>query len=360
MSNIVPVETNTLLLTRSDVASFLTIDDCIIAVEDAFKLYAEGNTLPPKVLGMHTDHGGFHIKTCVMGLSKIYFVAKINANFPGNLKQYDLPTIQGVIVVMDGTNGRLLALLDSIEITIARTGAATAVAAKYLSGIDASTVTICGCGNQGRISLKALMKVRSIKKAYVFDIDDTQTQKIHEDFSDALQVVPVNAMELTKALWDSEIIVTCTPSKHPFIHAEDIKPGAFIAAVGADSEEKQELFPELLSASKIVVDIAKQCAEIGELHHAIKQGLVDVEGIHAELGSVIAGKKPGRQSKEEIIVFDSTGTALQDVAVAAIVYEKASLKNVGLKLNFNEKSGSEVLKRNQKDISILSAYYPFR
>jgi ornithine cyclodeaminase/alanine dehydrogenase len=113
-------------------------------------------------------------------------------------------------------------------------------------------------------------------------------------------------------------------------------PGTFIAAVGSDSEEKQELLPDLVAANKVVVDIAEQAAMIGELHHAINQRLTTIESIHAELGQIITGQKPGRESDEEIIIFDSTGTALQDVAAAAIVYEKALANNIGTSLNFSE------------------------
>ena len=134
----------TLVLKRRDVAELLNIDECITGVEQAFKLHAEGKALPPKVLGIHSENGGFHIKAGILGYEKIYFVAKVNANFPGNLKQYGIPTIQGIIVVCDGKNGRLLALMDSIEITIIRTGAATAVAAKYLAPPNAKVATICG------------------------------------------------------------------------------------------------------------------------------------------------------------------------------------------------------------------------
>jgi alanine dehydrogenase len=253
--------------------------------------------------------------------------------------------------------------MDSIEITIIRTGAATAVAAKYLAPVDAKTITICGCGNQGRISLKALMKVRSFKKVYAFDIDEVQLQKFSKEFNKVLEVIPITANELTTALRQSQVCVTCTPSSQPFISAEDIMPGTFIAAVGADSEEKQELCSDLFASNKIVVDFAEQTASIGELHHAIRQGKVTLEDIHAELGEIISGKKPGRESKEEIIIFDSTGIALQDVAAAAIVYEKALASNIGTKLNFSEQDDSvynfENLK-NQKNIDTLKSWYPFR
>jgi len=324
----------TIILKKSDVADLLNIDECIAAVEQAFGLYAEGKALPPKVLGIHTDGGGFHIKAGVLGLQRTYFVAKINANFPGNTKLFGLPTIQGVIVVCDGTNGRLLALMDSIEITIIRTGAATAIAAKYLSQLNSKVLTICGCGNQGRISLMALMQVRSLEKAYAFDINKEQAEKLAQEFSKQIEIVVIGIDELKKALAESQIIVTCTPSKEPFIRAEYIMPGTFIAAVGADSEEKQELFPELIASNKVVVDIIEQSAGIGELHHAIEKGLITVAGIHSEIGYIIAGKKPGRESDNEIIIFDSTGTALQDVAAAAIVYEKAIERGIGTKFNF--------------------------
>jgi len=328
--------TNTLLLTRKDVAALLNIEECIAAVEEAFKMYAEGKASAPGVLGVHATDGGFHIKAAILNLREPYFVAKVNANFPNNLKRYSLPTIQGIIVVSNAENGQALALMDSIEITIIRTGAATAVAAKYLSLIDSKTCTICGCGNQGRISLKALMKVRPLEKIYAFDIDAMQVQKFCKDFAHELEIVPTSTKELTTALSQSQICVTCTTSTHPFIQSSDIKPGTFIAAVGADSEGKRELHANLLMKSKIVVDLIEQSARIGELHHVLQEGQITVANVHAELGQVIAQIKTGRESMDEIIVFDSTGTALQDVAAAAIVYEKALANGIGMKMDFSE------------------------
>jgi ornithine cyclodeaminase/alanine dehydrogenase len=329
-------KTETLLLTRKDVANLLTITECMVAVENAFVLYANGKMTPPKVLGIHVDNGGFHIKAGVLVSDKTYFAAKSNANFPNNSIQHGLPTIQGIIVVCDARNGRLLSLMDSIEITILRTGAATGIAAKYLALPDAKVATICGCGNQGKISLKALLEVRKLEKIYAYDIDALQAEKFAQEFSTEIEVISITPNDLHDALRQSQICITCTPSKKPYIHADDIMPGTFVAAVGSDSEEKQELFSDLIATSKIVVDIAEQCATIGELHHAIKQGLTTVDRIHAELGQIITGQKPGRESDKEIIIFDSTGTALQDVAAAVIVYEKALINRIGTSLNFSE------------------------
>jgi len=327
---------DTLLLTRFNVSQLLSIEECIGAVEQAFKLYGLGEAPTPGVLGIHAQDGGFHIKAGILNLSKNYFVAKLNANFPHNNKKYSLPTILGVIAVCDAENGRLLALMDSIEITIIRTGAATAVAAKWLAKESAKTATICGSGNQGKISLRAVMKVRQLEKIFVFDIDEKKAKQFARDLSEELEisVEPVN--DLKEAIMQSDICITCTPSKKYFLLREYISPGTFIAAVGADSEDKQELEPSLLISGKLVTDITGQCATIGELHHAITQGSTTVDGVHAELGQIIAGQKAGRESDEEIITFDSTGTALQDVAAAAIVYEKALINNIGTSMNFSD------------------------
>src|SRR5688572_6240519 len=302
----------TLLLNRKDVSELITIDECIAAVEQAFRLFGQGKAAAPKVVGLHTEHGGLHIKAGVLDLNRTYFVAKLNSNFRNNSITHQLPLIQGVVVVFDGENGQVLAVMDSIEITILRTGAATAVASKYLARADAQTATICGCGNQGEISLRALMKVHSLKKVYAFDIDILKAKSFAQRLSDTLNVSIEPVTSLGGAVRSSEICVTCTTSKQPFLGSKDVLPGTFIAAVGADNEDKQELEPELLSKNKLVTDITDQCRNIGELHHAISKGMMSEADVYAELGDVISEKVVGRKSDDEIIIFDSTGTALQD------------------------------------------------
>ena len=327
---------STLLLTRREIAALLSLDECIAAVERAFKLHAEGKTLPPGVLGIHAPDGGFHIKAAGLELGRTYFAAKVNANFPNNMSRSGLPTIQGVIALCDGANGSLLALMDSIEITILRTGAATAVAANHLARSDSRVATICGCGNQGRVHLRALTKVRPLQRAYAFDRDERHAQRFADDLSAELHIEVKAVRDLATAVGQSDICVTCTPSRQFFLKREDVPPGTFIAAVGADSPEKQELDPALLARSTIVVDILEQCATIGELHHALESGLVTREDVHAELHEVVTGLKRGRASEEEIIIFDSTGTALQDAAAAVVVYEKAARAGRGVTMNFAE------------------------
>jgi alanine dehydrogenase len=322
-----------LLLKRSEIAALLSVEDCMAAVKQAFKLYAEGQTTPPGILGIHAPNGGFHTKAGLLTLGRSYFAVKTNANFPHNPKRFGLPIIQGILVLCDAENGYRLALMDSMEITIIRTGAATGVATKYLARADANVATFCGCGNQGRISLKALTQVRPLRRAYAWDIDERQAQRFADNLSKELGIEVEAVNDLAKAVRDSHICVTCTPSKQYFLNREYVSPGTFIAAVGADNEEKQELDPELMASSKVVVDLFEQCATIGDLHHAIDQGLMMKADVYAEIGQLITGEKAGRTTEDEIMIFDSTGTALQDVAAAAIIYERAVSAGMGTAVN---------------------------
>ena len=319
----------TLLLSRSEVAGLLSIEEYIAAVERVFHLYGDGKTQPPGILGVHAHDGGFHIKAGLLELDRSFFAAKINANFPQNANRFGLPTIQGVVFLADAQNGYPLAIMDSMEITIQRTGAATAVAAKYLARPDSKSILVCGCGNQGRISVQALSKIFSFKQVFAYDSDDSRAQRFANELSAELKIAVETTDDLAEAMKHSDICVTCTPSTRFFLKQEYAQPGTFIAAVGADSEAKQELEPALLAQNKTVVDIVDQCASIGELHHAIASDLMSKQNVHAELGEVVAGIKPGRTSSDEIIIFDSTGMALQDVIAASTIYKKAVDKGIG-------------------------------
>jgi alanine dehydrogenase len=313
----------TLVLTRRDVHHFLSLVDCIEAVEQAFRLHGQGKTLAPVMTGIHSSEGGFHIKAGILPLARSYFAAKMNANFPNNRQRSNLPTIQGVIVLCDAQNGRPLAVLDSIEITASRTAAATAVAAKYLARKDSRIVTICGCGDQGRVQVQALAQVLKLQAAFAYDVAEERASEFAKETSAKLGIAVQATKDLNHATEQSDVCVTCTTSRQGFLKRQHIKVGTFIAAVGADNPEKQELEPDLMASAKIVVDVLDQCASNGDLHHAIQAGAVSRCDVYAELGEVVAGKKPGRTSQEETIIFDSTGIALQDVAAAALVYEKA-------------------------------------
>jgi ornithine cyclodeaminase/alanine dehydrogenase len=173
-----------------------------------------------------------------------------------------------------------------------------------------------------------------VEKAFAFDLNTEQARKFSSELSQELDIEIEAVADLSAASRKSDICITCTPAKRFLLGKEDIIPGTFVAGVGADNEDKQELDPQLLASSKVVADIREQCAEIGDLHHAVRAGLMRVDDIHAELGEIVAGRKPGRTSNEEITIFDSTGTALQDVAAAAAVYERAVREGMGTRFQF--------------------------
>jgi ornithine cyclodeaminase/alanine dehydrogenase-like protein (mu-crystallin family) len=313
------------------VAALLGLDATMEAVEAVFAAHGAGRTTPPGILSLHAPDGAFHIKAAI-DPTGAYFVAKTNANFPDNPTHAGLPAIQGVVVLCDARDGRLLALLDSMQITLQRTGAATGVAARHLAREGAKSLAICGCGNQGRVSLRAIARVRALQQVWAFDRDFERAREFAVEMSQevGLDVVPVR--DLAEATSQSDMCVTATPATSALLFSHHVAPGAFVAAVGADNPGKQEIDARLLASSKVVVDILEQCAEIGDLHHALEAGAMRREDVHAELGQVIAGKRPGRETEAEIIVFDSTGMGLLDAAAAVLAYESALRTGAGTRI----------------------------
>jgi ornithine cyclodeaminase/alanine dehydrogenase len=311
------------LLSRSEVARLLTMPECIAAVENMFRLLGEGKLPAPGILGIRSGSGGLHIKAGLLPGARDYIVAKLNTNFPQNRAAHDLPTIQGLIMVCDGANGRPLAVMDSIDITIKRTAAATAVAAKYLARADSSIATICGCGQQAAAQLVAISSVLPLQKIYAFDLDPVAAEKFADRFAKQLGVAIEATSDLQFALKASDVCITCTSATEFFVRQEDVPAGLFIAAVGADDTHKQEIDPALVASAKVVADSLEQSCTIGDTHHAIAAGLMRREDVFAELSEIVAGRKAGRTDDDEIIVFDSTGIALEDAVAAVAVYEKA-------------------------------------
>jgi alanine dehydrogenase len=324
---------STLLLSRAEVERLLTPDLCIAAVEDAFRRLAQGKVPPPGILGMHAEEGSFHVKAGFLTLDRPYFAAKLNANFPANGARHGLPTIQGAVLLADAANGAPLAITDSMSITALRTAAASAVAAKYLARRDCETLLVVGCGGQAPAQLQALLRVCKPRRVLALDQDPGRAAAFAASIVKGVTV----AQDLFEAVSQSDVIVTCTTARRFFITREMVRPGTFIAAVGADSEDKQEIDPRLMAESKVVTDVTDQASKIGDLHHAIEAGAMTRESVHAELGEVIAGLKPGRENDVEITVFDSTGTGLQDVAAAIAVYRKAIDSRTGTQFAFSER-----------------------
>jgi alanine dehydrogenase len=324
----------TTLLSRRDVERLLPPRECIAAVEDAFRRLARGEVPPPGILGMHAGDGSFHVKAGFLTLDRPYFAAKLNANFPQNGPRLGLPTIQGAVILSDAANGTPLAIMDSMSITALRTAAATAVAAKYLARRDCETALICGCGGQAAAQVRALLSVRNPDVVWAYDQDKVRAVDFAASLGKELGIDMRPSARLEDVVAASQIVVTCTTSRRFFITRSMVRPGTFIAAVGADHEDKQEIEPRLLAESKLVTDLTDQACQIGDLHHAIAAGAMTRNAVHAQLGEVVAGLKPGRVGDDEIIVFDSTGTGLQDVAATIAAYRRAVDAKAGTEFRF--------------------------
>jgi ornithine cyclodeaminase/alanine dehydrogenase-like protein (mu-crystallin family) len=314
-----------LLLDRATVAVLLPPAEYVAVVEGAFRAHAEGRSLHPGLLHVGGVGGEFHVKAGGLFVGeRAYFGLKVNGGFFSNPAR-GLPAIQGAIYLADATTGTPLALLDSGYITAQRTGAATAVATRYLSRPDARVVTICGAGRQARVQLEAVCRVRPIAQAFVWSRTRDRALSLAAEMQPALGI-PVQAVDRVPP---ADIVVTCTPARAPFLFRDAIAPGSFIAAVGADSPDKQELDTGIFRDAAVICDITEQCAAVGDLHHAIAAGVMGVSDVRGTLGDVITGRVRGRLSADEIVVFDSTGTALQDVAAAAAIYERARVEGCG-------------------------------
>jgi len=327
-------EIETRLLTRLDVEGLLDPHTCVSAVEEAFRLRGTGGRIESAVLGLHGDGGGFHVKAATMLGDRGYFAAKLNANFPANPQTNGLPTIQGVLGLFDASTGAPLAVMDSIGITLLRTAAATAVAAGHLAREGPATVTIVGCGAQALPQLAALAVVRPIQHVYAVDRDASVASEFAAMAAERLGVSVAMAPDLTRATRASGIILTCTTSRTPFLGVRHVVAGTFVAAVGADNEQKSEIEPALMRAAAVVADHRGQCETIGDLHHAIAAGAMRASDIRGELADVVAGTVRGRLNDDEIVIFDSTGVALEDVAAAAVVYERAVRAGIGHVVRF--------------------------
>ncbi|UYN94344.1 MAG: ornithine cyclodeaminase family protein [Enhydrobacter sp.] len=320
-----------LILSRDDIARLMTYGDYVDAVEAAFVAVARGEAVAPPASALHVPNGSFHAKGAALLGSDPCVAIKLNGNFPGNPDANGLPTVRGVIYLADGRDGRPLAVMDSIEVTIKRTGAATTLAARHLARKDSRVATICGAGVQGRIQLEAIAAVAPLERVHVWDVKPDAAMRLAREMSAGLALDIRPSPDLTPVR-TSDIVVTCSSARQAFLTPDLVRPGTFIAAVGADNSDKSEIDPRLYAASQIVVDSLDQAAEIGDLHHALAAGTVTREHVHATLAEILSGTKAGRTDARAITVFDSTGMGLQDVAAAAAIYQRAIAAGAGTRL----------------------------
>ena len=319
-----PTAPETLIITRGDIARVMAPADFLIAADQAFRAAALGKASSPAPMHIPMRRGAFHAKGASIALDRDYVAVKVNGNFPGNPAQRGLPTIQGAIILSDGSNGALLAVLDSMEVTLWRTAAASALAAQHLARPDSRTLLVCGAGEQGRAHAIAMREVLPLERCVIWDCNHAAAETLASELAGSGSIAVSTVRGLEMASRSADVIACCTSATEPYLDVELVKPGTFIAAVGADSPAKSEIAPQLMAVSTVVTDVSRQCAEMGDLHHAIRAGCMSETDVHAELAEIFVGARPVRRSSEEIIIFDSTGTGLQDAAASAAIYERCA------------------------------------
>jgi alanine dehydrogenase len=243
-------------------------------------------------------------------------------------KKHRLPSVMAIIILSDPGTGFPLAVMDGTYITNLRTGAAGGIAAKYLANKNSSRVSLVGCGNQAQTQLMALYQLFKIRFVSIYDCDNFKAKNFIKKIN-FLGLRMQCSTSIKDCLLGADIVVTTTPSRKPIIKSEWIGPGAHINAIGADAKGKEELEPAILKKAKVIVDNRIQAVHSGEINVPISKKIIKESDIYATLGEVITGKKKGRISKDEITIFDSTGLAICDVAVANYVYKEAVRRKLG-------------------------------
>ncbi len=315
----------TLVLTRRDVKAVLTMDAAVPAIEAAFAAHGRGEAvMPPKVyLPLEAYEGDFRaMPSAVDGCAGLKWV---NAH-PRNPERFGLPTVMGLYILSDPETALPLAVMDATLLTAARTGAAAAVASRFLARRDARTIGFVGCGVQARYLLEAHRVVYPDLVPKMFDVDAEAARGFASKVGGKL--VPVQEAA------SCDIVCTATPSRRPIVQREWVVPGSHINAMGADAPGKQELEGRILADARVFIDDFEQATESGEINVPLHNGELEVAALAGTLGQVVAGLKAGRVHDDDVTVFDSTGLAIQDLALARLIHRAARERGLGLEVDF--------------------------
>lgn len=319
---------STLVLTKREIEHIIHFKSAIAAVEEGFRQYGLNKVMmPPKVyLDLKQYNGDFRAMPAFVERPQSCVLKWVNAH-PDNPK-LGLPAVMAVLILNDPKTGFPLSIMDATYLTAVRTGAAGAVAAKYLADKKSGIIALVGCGVQAVTQLKMLRHVYKIREVRVWGHQPILSAKFIKQMKVKGETM-VQADSIKTCVEAADIVVTTTPVRQPIVRPEWIKPGAHINAMGADAAGKEELDPTILKNGTIVIDDWEQASHSGEINVPISQGLITRRNIYASLGEIVAGKKKLARNPKKVTIFDSTGLAIQDAAVAHLVYQTAKRKKIG-------------------------------
>lgn len=285
------------------------------AVERAFADHGNGLVqMPPKVY-VTLPSGDFRTMPAYLPSLDIAGVKIVNVH-PENPRQ-GLPSVMALTVILDTATGRPVAVLNATRLTEMRTGAAGAIAAKYLAPKKECVLGVIGTGRQAEAQVRAAAQELTITGLLVWSRNPPHAEAFAARFAD----YGAKAVPLEQAC-DCDVLVTTTPSRAPFVKTEWIREGTHINAIGADAPGKEELDPAILQRARVFVDDPAQAVHSGEINVPVRSGIYPTTRIAGTLGEVVTGRK-GRKSPDEITIFDSTGLAIQDLAIASIAMQNA-------------------------------------
>jgi ornithine cyclodeaminase/alanine dehydrogenase len=326
----------TRFLSQKDLKQLLRMEEVIEAVENAFREYGEGKYRMPLRFSLEIPEleGTLLLMPAFLGGSEV-MGSKLVSVYPQN-PQKGLPSVMALYILNDAKTGQPLAIMDGTYLTGIRTGAASAVASKYLARKSSTVLGLFGAGVQAEFQLWALKTTFPLKKVLVYSRTWTRAEMFAEEMSRKYQisVEPVSRPE--EVVKDSDILVTATTSKVPVFQGREVTPGTHINAIGAFTPQAREIDEDLVQAAKIVVDTYEGAqAEAGDLLIPLQMGVITPEDIYAELSELVMGQKVGRTNDQEITLFKSVGVAIEDAATAKLAYDKAIQSGVGTIL-YNE------------------------
>jgi alanine dehydrogenase len=326
----------TLILSEKEVKQLVGIKSAIKTIEETFSEYGKGKTQMPAKIYLHLPkyNGDFRAMPAYIERSGACSLKWVNVH-PQN-KKFNLPTVMATIILSDPKNGYPLLIMAGSYATALRTGAAGAVAIKYLARKDAQIVGMVGSGIQAEYQLKCLLEIMHPKEIRVWAKFSAEAKSFIGKMKKSNLKFTI-AKNIKDCVIASDIVITTTPSRKPLVKFEWLKKGCHINAIGADAKGKEELDPAILKKAKVVVDSWGQASHSGEINVPLKKQLISKKDIYADIGQILNGDKPGRTNSQEITVFDSTGLAIQDAAIADLVYRAALRQRIGKKINLISK-----------------------
>ena len=318
----------TLLLDADDVEENARMDEVIVAVEEAFAAYERGDVQMPakSYIDLPAYNGDFRSMPAYMdaGDWDAAGIKWVNVH-TDNPDAFDLPTVLGTMIYSNPKNAFPLAIMDGTTLTRKRTGAAAAVATDHRAVNDAASLGIVGAGVQSYTQLEAIAAVRPIETVVVADERESAIEAFIDRFGDEFDVRPGSISDAGHC----DVLSTVTPVESPIVSAADVGERTHINAMGADAPGKSELTADLLTDATLVIDDYEQCTHSGEINVPWSRGVLGDDDLYGELGELVTGTKAGRTDDSGITVFDSTGLAIQDVAAAHVVYERANERDAG-------------------------------